>query len=256
MILIDGIYITDSTYDSKINHEISTVSNKLSFQKQKIESDFALLIKTQEGFTKLHDWKYLDNLNSINSTIGGIPENEEYEKRDIARYLIKEFGFQSFGITSVDGRMYLLEPFKDQLSLSKYNFADREWFKGVLNSKNTFISDVFVSSATNHPVIVISAPLFSEKGDLIGIWGGSIDLEFLTSYLRDLHETYTSVVLVDDNDLVISDTSDYSYHEKPFDYLLNLKPSQKMYLFDDGLISIFFILLYTSKTIVLKTTYQ
>jgi len=230
--LVDGIHITDSTYASKIDNEISTISDKLSFQKQKIESDFTMLIKTQEGFAKLPDWKYLNRLNFVNSTIGGIPENEEYEKRNVASYLINEFGFQSFGITSVDGQMYLLEPFKDQLSLSKYNFADREWFKGVLNSENTFISDVFVSSATNHPVIVVSAPLFSEQGDLIGMWGGSVDLEFLTSYLDNLHEASTSVVLIDENDLVISDTSNYKYHGKSPDYLLNSKSSQNNYSFD------------------------
>jgi hypothetical protein len=179
LIIIGGIYIIESSYEQKIKNKISEMNDKIFFQKQKIESDFTLIIKSQEGFIILPEWKTLEYYNLFDSKIGGIPQNVKLNKQNIAKYMINEYGFQSFGITTLDGQMYLLEPFTDQLALSKYNFVDREWFQGVLNSKEIFVSDVFVSASTNHSIIVMSTPLFSESGDLIGMWGCGIDLEFL-----------------------------------------------------------------------------
>jgi signal transduction histidine kinase len=232
LILISAVYLVEYSYEESKNHEILMVADKLFFQKQKIESDFTLMIKAQNGFTHQQEWKSLDQLDLFDSMMGGIPENAESEKRNIARYLINEFGFQSFGITTVDGRMYLLEPFEAQLSLSKHNFADREWFQGVLNSKDVFISDVFISAASNHPVIVISAPLFSEDDSLIGMWGGGIDLEFLTSYLNEFQKKSMSTILIDNNNQVIADTRDSDYHGKAFDYLLRSESNKNNYSFD------------------------
>ena len=182
-IIIGGVYIIESSYEQKVDQKISEMEDKLIFQKQQIESNFENTIKAQEGFVNLKGWKSLDYSEDYNSEIGGIPQEIEKEKRNSARHMIEEFGFQSFGITTLDGRMYFLEPFDDQLSLSKFNFGDREWFQGVLSNKETYVSDVFISSATNHPIIVISTPLFSQEDEIIGMWGGGIDLEFLNSYL-------------------------------------------------------------------------
>jgi hypothetical protein len=232
LIIIGGIYIIESSYEQKIKNKISEMNDKIFFQKQKIESDFTLIIKSQEGFIILPEWKTLEYYNLFDSKIGGIPQNVELNKRNIAKYMIHEYGFQSFGITTLDGQMYLLEPFTDQLALSKYNFVDREWFQGVLNSKETFVSDVFVSASTNHPIIVMSTPLFSESGDLIGMWGGGIDLEFLISYLDSFRDKNISIILVDNNDIVIADIPDVNYHEKASDSLLRFQLNENTHFYD------------------------
>ncbi len=234
-IIIGGVYIIESSYEQKVDLKISEVQDKLVFQKQQIESNFENTIKAQEGFASMAEWKSLHHQDLYDSEIGGIPQDVEQVKRDSAKYMIEKFGFQSFGITSLDGQMYLLEPYEDQLSLSKFNFADREWFQGVLTTKDTYVSDVFISSATNHPIIVISTPMFSEQGNLIGMWGGGIDLEFLTTYLHDLQDNSTSVILIDNNDLVIADTSNFNYHEKAPAYILNSRQIQDEYIFDTEL---------------------
>ena len=69
------------------------MNDKIFFQKQKIESDFKLIIKSQEGFTTLPEWKILEHSDLFDSEIGGISQNIELNKRYIARYLINEFGF-------------------------------------------------------------------------------------------------------------------------------------------------------------------
>ena len=234
-LILAGVYIVESSYEQKVDLKISEIKDKLVFQKKQIESNFEYVIKTQEGFSKMDKWKSLDHVDSYDSEIGGIPQELEKEKRHSANYLVEEFGFQSFGITTPDGKMYLLEPFEDQLSLSKINFKDREWFQGVLKNEETYVSDVFISSATNHPIIVISSPLFSQGGDLIGMWGGGIDLEFLTSYLHKLQDNSTSVILVDNNDLIIADTRDFNYHGLAPNHLLLSESTQKGYSFDHDL---------------------
>ncbi|MGA0296922.1 MAG: ATP-binding protein [Nitrosopumilaceae archaeon] len=234
-IILGGVYIIESSYEQKVDRRISEMEDKIIFQKQKIESDFAMIIKAQEGFTHLPEWKVLAHADLFDESIGGIPQDVENNKRTIARNFIDEYGFQSFGITTLDGQMYLLEPFSDQLSLSKFNFSDREWFQGVLNSDETFVSEVFVSSATNHPIIVISTQMYSEDGDLIGMWGGGMDLEFLTAYLDNFRDTNTSIILVDSNDIIIADTNDVNYHGKASDDLLKFTPNSKIHVFDSEL---------------------
>ena len=72
----------------------------------------------------LPEWRILSSVDEIVENAGGIPELEEQTKRKAAQFLISDFGFQSFGLTLKDGRMYLLEPFEHQKNLSKTNFSD------------------------------------------------------------------------------------------------------------------------------------
>lgn len=235
LIILGGVYIIESSYEQKVDQKLLEMEDKIFLQKQKIESDFAIIIKAQEGIAKQPEWKTLPHADLFDESIGGIPEDVESNKRTTARYFIDEFGFQSFGITTLDGQMYLLEPFSDQLSLSKFNFADREWFQGVLNSKETFVSEVFVSSATNHPIIVISTQLYSEEGDLIGMWGGGMDLEFLTLYLDNFRDEDTSIILLDNNGIVIANTDDVTEHGKASENYLKFASNPNAYFYDSDL---------------------
>ncbi|MBA4461748.1 MAG: GHKL domain-containing protein [Nitrosopumilaceae archaeon] len=235
LIILGGVYIIESSYEQKVDQKLLEMKDKIFLQKQKIESDFAIIIKAQEGIAKQPEWKTLPHADLFDESIGGIPEDVESNKRTTARYFIEEFGFQSFGITTLDGQMYLLEPFSDQLSLSKFNFADREWFQGVLNSKETFVSEVFVSSATNHPIIVISTQLYSEEGDLIGMWGGGMDLEFLTLYLDNFRDEDTSIILLDNNGIVIANTDDITEHGKASENFLKFASNPNAYFYDSDL---------------------
>ena len=107
-IILGGVYIIESSYEQKVDRRISEMEDKIIFQKQKIESDFAMIIKAQEGFTHLPEWKVLAHADLFDESIGGIPQDVENNKRTIARNFIDEYGFQSFGITTLDGQMYLL----------------------------------------------------------------------------------------------------------------------------------------------------
>ena len=213
VILGTAVFLIESTYQNMQERELEEISDSVIFQKQKIVSDFDLFFNAVEEYPALPEWKNLSHTAEINETFGGIPENEEKSKRIAARFLISDFGFQSFGLTLLDGRMYLLEPFEHQQNLSKMNFSDREWFQGVLKNQKTYVSNVFISDATSHPIIVISTPVFSEDGKIIGMWGGSLDIEYLTEFLESVKKKNSSILLVDENMVTIADTRDFSAHE-------------------------------------------
>ena len=81
----------------------------------------------------------------------------------------------------------------------------------------------------------MSTPLFSEDGKMIGMWGGGIDLEFLTSYLDTFRDKNMSIILVDNNDIVIADANDVNYHEKAPDDLLRFQSNENTHFYDSDL---------------------
>ena len=206
-ILGGSIYIMEQAYKEIEENEIYEIRNLIKIQKEKLISDFDFFIDTVEAYPNLPEWKLLSYSDKIIDEQGGISELEEISKREGAKFLISNLGFQSFGVTLIDGRMYFLEPFEHQSNLSKMNFSDREWFQGVERTQDTYVSDVFISAASNHPIIVISTPIFSNNKELIGMWGGSLDLEYLSSFLKEVRKEGSSILLLDEKNVVIANTN-------------------------------------------------
>lgn len=74
---------------------------------------------------------------------------------------------QGIQISRSDGR--------DQLD----NLGDRDYFKSLLSTKKTVISDVIISRTTGKAAVVILSPIFNISGDFIGAVGGTLDLSSL-----------------------------------------------------------------------------
>ena len=204
----------EESYQNFQERELKEFELINAIQKEKISSDFNYLFSIVEAYTALPEWKTLPNIEKIDQKNGGISELDELSKRQAAKFLISDLGFQSFGITLTDGRMYFLEPFEHQSNLSKLNFSDREWFQGVLRNEATYVSDVFISDATKHPIIVISTPIFSNDMQIIGMWGGSLDIEYLTTFLDKVKKKNSDTILVDQENITIADTRNANFHEK------------------------------------------
>jgi len=220
VILGTAIFITETSYQHVLERELNEIGVVSTIQKEKIVSDFNYLFNAVEAHPNLTDGKTLYSLDKVEEKNGGIPESEETSKREAAKFLISNFGFQSFGITLNDGRMYLLEPYEHQENLSKTNFSDREWFQGVLSSKETYVSDVFISDASKHPIIVISTPIFSNEGEVIGMWGGSLDIEYLSGFFEGTKKKNLSVILLDEKNTIIADTRNFDHNEAISDEMI------------------------------------
>jgi hypothetical protein len=76
----------------------------------------------------------------------GIPQNLDLQKRDIARDILeKNKDIASIFFVIPKGDTYIGEPYPDQQQLPRLNYADRDWYKGVTRTNDTYTSAVFLS---------------------------------------------------------------------------------------------------------------
>jgi len=68
----------------------------------------------------------------------------------------------------------------DKSFIMKSNLKDRDYFKASAAGK-TFASSIFISRASNKPVIVVSSPLNAKDGSVVGVLSAAIDLDFFDS---------------------------------------------------------------------------
>ncbi|KAF0233028.1 MAG: methyl-accepting chemotaxis sensory [Desulfovibrionaceae bacterium] len=56
------------------------------------------------------------------------------------------------------------------------NWSSRPWFTGAVKNKDIFISEVYVSSASNAPCITVSRPIETADGTMLGVLGLDVKL--------------------------------------------------------------------------------
>jgi hypothetical protein len=107
------------------------------------------------------------------------------------------------------------EPYSNQIQLPRPNYADRDWYKGVTRTNDTYISAVFLSAAVRVPSIAIAVPVYGnsmESGSvnvnvnqtsspIVGYWVGIINLNKIKEDLSGLSllSHGNEVILVDHN---------------------------------------------------------
>lgn len=68
------------------------------------------------------------------------------------------------------------------------DWSDRDYCKGIIENKATYVSSAFVSSISNKPVLAISTPVKNAKGETLGYIIGTLELDELRGYLWDLQK--------------------------------------------------------------------
>lgn len=130
----------------------------------------------------------IQDADKINSSLHGISDSEDVEKRQIADNILKYTDtFEAITFLLPNGDMYMEEPYERQLSQSRGNFAFREYYQGAVNTKQAFLGDVIVSSSTGDKVALISVPIYlKEDSSFVGIWSGALNLVKFNNMLRAL----------------------------------------------------------------------
>jgi len=148
--------------------------------------------------------------NFITKQYMGIPGNMDLPKRQVAQDILardKDFGTVYFLTPRAD--VYIGEPFPDQKQLPRLNYADRDWYKGVFATNNTYISEVFMSASIHRPATAIAIPVYSLEDNtttsktnnklISGYWVGIVDLRSIQQSIRNLNFTNGERVLVVDH---------------------------------------------------------
>ena len=197
--------------------------------------------------------------NNISKIHMGISENLDVEKRKVAQEILsrdKDFGSIYFALPN--GNIYIGEPYSDQKQLPRLNYADRDWYKGVTSTNNTYISSVFISASIHVPAIAIAVPVYSNNvginnnntgitnnslHNLAGYWVGILDFASVQENINDLYlDLGERLIVVDHNGTSIVDSNskikDNSTINSPFSSKTNsqqLKSFAHLQSFKDAL---------------------
>ena len=150
---------------------------------------------------------------SISPELHGIPEDADIPKRKVAQDILDTGkDFQVIFFLMPNGDMYLIEPYSRQQNLTANNFAHRDYFRGAVDTRNTYLGNVIIASSTGRPQTNMAVPIFSENnGTLIGVWGGGLNLTNFSKSLQSLNLTNNErIVYVDQQGQKITDSNNQS----------------------------------------------
>ncbi|MDH2907481.1 MAG: ATP-binding protein [Candidatus Nitrosotalea sp.] len=148
-------------------------------------------------------------INLINKKLHGISQDDDMPRRTVAIDILRNVNdVETVRFLLPNGDMYMLEPYSNQINLKQDNFASFNYYKEAMITQKPYLSEVYQSQSTGHNTTVISAPVFSENGTLLGIWGGTIKLQFIQDYISAHYLGKTALVAVlDQYGDVVADTN-------------------------------------------------
>jgi len=178
---------------------------------------------------------YADN---ISKAYMGIAGNLDLAKRKVAQEILsKNKDFGSVYFTMPNGDVYIGEPYSDQKQLPRLNYADRDWYKGVTATNDTYTSSVFMSASIHAPATATAVPVYANEENnknsttsairVSGYWVGIIDLSSVKESINKLYiDNNERIVIVDHNATAIVDSNDRSKNDqklKSFAHLESVK---------------------------------
>jgi Cache domain len=153
-------------------------------------------------------------LNQTLNTLHGIPRYADIEKRQLGRNIISSNNdlYEIFFVMP-NGDMYFLEPYSIQKTLSKNNYAFRDYFQEAMKENDTYLgNELNTAAASGIRTAQIAVPVYSLKDNstIAGVWASSIDFSVLNKELQSLNLTSlgdsTRVVYVDSKGQKIADS--------------------------------------------------
>lgn len=148
--------------------------------------------------------------NLISAESKGIPPDADPEKRSVQKSILATHIFETVAFLMPNGDVYSVEPSIVQKNLQTVNFSNREYYATVMRSQSSYVSDILLSTATNHNTVVIATPVF-EDGSQAGIWVGAMDLNVVNMQLRSLYLGPHEVALIIDHNGNAVASSDKAY---------------------------------------------
>ncbi|MCV0413215.1 sensor histidine kinase [Nitrosarchaeum sp.] len=239
-ILITAFYFGTQIIELQKSNAVSRFSNQAALSIKNIETQIKSDINVIEVTRNLPIVKNTEYSNHISEEYKGIPDTYDLKKRELANQILKtypEFEFITFHMPN--GDFYIMEPYSDQLNVTRLNFADRDWYKGVMDTKSTYVSDVYNSTTLKRNVVAIRTPVYDDANTLIGIWGGSLKLQFLQDTISNLiSQNNLQVIFYDQYKKKILDTSSTQNYDESFfnSYIDHAISGQKNTILENGLI--------------------
>jgi len=230
------IYAQDNQYYyNSTNENNSSLVNELESVKNILESKVTKLAIALQIASNLPHILQPPDINLVDPKVNGIPKDADIEKRKIAKILLDQFEFSSIDFLLNNGNIYFDEPFHDQLNLTATNFAFRDYYQGVNQTKKTYLSDAILSKATGLNLAVIATPVINHQNESIGILLGTINFNNYDKFLQSLNlQNNSRLVLIDKSGVKIGDSNENktsvskeSFEKKQFSNFTSFKYALK-----------------------------
>ena len=129
------------------------------------------------------------DVNLVNKSINGVPQNMGTEKRFVASTVLKEYPqFETVSYLLPNGDIYFVEPFDKQKNITLKNFAFRDYFKGVIATNRPYLSQILRSNATGHTISALAVPVHDKlNGSFIGVWVGALNLMDMSKAIQEVN---------------------------------------------------------------------
>lgn len=226
LIIITVQYLHESQIKKTVDDIIYVKSGQAEIISTVISQKISDAIKIIELTSKEEVVRQIDSPNLIDENLHGVPQNYETGKRQLASNILGSYkNFVAIRFTLPNGDMYMMEPYENQLNLKTTNFAFRDWFKNGIYANTPYVSEVYVAQSVDRRSLSITAPVYSSNGNIIGLWGGVLDLNFLVDMINGYQlGKNTRVILIDHNSNEVIDTQNPNFSEiNSFSYLDSAK---------------------------------
>ena len=161
------------------------------------------ILEITSKLPQVRNLPYAHLLNQTLDTLHGIPQYADIEKRQVAKNIIdSNSDLYKIYFIMQNGDMYILEPYSTQQTLTKNNYAFRDYFQGAIKTNDTYLGNVIIATAVSHArESVVAIPVYSPRDNstIVGVWAGSIDFGILDKELQSLNIIFSSVVGNDNN---------------------------------------------------------
>jgi C4-dicarboxylate-specific signal transduction histidine kinase len=202
---------SEETIDVYQNPLVGILANELE---TRINKSGAIL----EITSRLSEVNSAPFASSISPELHGIPRDADTPKRKVAQDILDiDKDFEVIYFLMPNGDMYLEEPYSRQENLTRSNFAFRDYFRGALDSRDTYLGDIIISASSGRPQANIAVPIYSEDNEtLVGVWAAGLNITLLGNSLQSLNLTNNDqrVVYLDQQGQKIADSNSQS-HSSP-----------------------------------------
>ena len=151
----------------------------------------------------------------------GLAAKDAPERRIAAAIFEHASVFEYVMLLRADGSVYLVEPYDFQAGLARAEVAFTPWYKKLLFSGQTIISNLHISTVTQRPTVTVAAPLFGPGGKLAGIWAGGLKLAELSKIGHEGGESEKRQrwgYITDQHGLIVAHQSNPKYVQEQTDF--------------------------------------
>lgn len=177
--VVSGIIYTN-TKDILVDH----IKNELGYARENIAVRTIDVLSTAEkNIHQLNMNHYIKDFLEQDMNKDTIDTVDGYRSLVNTLKLIKDSNEDLLNVYVGVGKINHLITYDEFKTAVDYSTKDRDWYKQVIASNNTVITDPYIDAITGELVLTVSTPIYSKDGNIIAVAGVDITLDRISQIL-------------------------------------------------------------------------